>query len=124
MEGVGGGDQGREAKKFCGAFGGERTHTSGCWVSSRTNFCSAGRSRLTLHSTSSERDVLHRLFTEKRVGIYCGVDPTAPSLHVGHMLPFMVLAWGYVWGLPVTFLVSSYTFHAHPLLCHYFYDKG
>jgi hypothetical protein len=49
---------------------------------------------------------LHRVFTEKRVGLYAGVDPTAPSLHVGHMLPFMVLAWGYVWGLPVTFLVS------------------
>lgn len=38
--------------------------------------------------------------------MYAGVDPTAPSMHVGHMLPFMVLAWGYVWGLPVTFLVS------------------
>lgn len=39
--------------------------------------------------------------------MYAGVDPTAPSLHVGHMLPFMILAWGYVWGLPVTFLVSN-----------------
>lgn len=38
--------------------------------------------------------------------MYAGVDPTGPSLHVGHMLPFMILAWGYVWGLPVTFLVS------------------
>lgn len=38
--------------------------------------------------------------------MYAGVDPTAPSLHVGHMLPFMVLAWGYVWGLPVTWVVS------------------
>lgn len=48
------------------------------------------------------------MFTEKRVGIYVGIDPTAPSMHVGHMLPFMVLAWGYVWGLPVTFLVSFF----------------
>lgn len=53
-----------------------------------------------------ERELLHQLFTEKRAGIYVGIDPTAPSMHVGHMLPFMVLAWGYVWGLPVTFLVS------------------
>lgn len=53
-----------------------------------------------------DRDLLHKLFTEKRVGLYAGVDPTGPSLHVGHMLPFMILAWGYVWGLPVTFLVS------------------
>ena len=57
---------------------------------------------------SSERELLHQVFTEKRAGIYVGIDPTAPSMHVGHMLPFMVLAWGYVWGLPVTFLVSSY----------------
>ncbi|KAL2836568.1 hypothetical protein BJY01DRAFT_54766 [Aspergillus pseudoustus] len=56
-----------------------------------------------------ERDLLHRIFTEKRVGLYAGVDPTAPSLHVGHMLPFMVLAWGYVWGLPVTFLLGGST---------------
>lgn len=53
----------------------------------------------------SERELLHKVFTEKRAGIYVGIDPTAPSMHVGHMLPFMVLAWGYVWGLPVTFLV-------------------
>lgn len=57
-----------------------------------------------------ERELLHRVFTEKRVGIYVGIDPTAPSMHVGHMLPFMVLAWGYVWGLPVTFLVSHARF--------------
>lgn len=55
----------------------------------------------------SERELLHKVFTEKRAGIYVGIDPTAPSMHVGHMLPFMVLAWGYVWGLPVTFLVRS-----------------
>lgn len=60
-------------------------------------------------STARERELLHRVFTEKRAGIYAGVDPTAPSLHVGHMLPFMVLAWGYVWGLPVHFIVS----HTH-----------
>lgn len=53
-----------------------------------------------------DRDLLNRIFTERRVGMYAGVDPTGPSLHVGHMLPLMILAWGYVWGLPVTFLVS------------------
>lgn len=47
------------------------------------------------------------MFTEKRAGMYAGVDPTAPSMHVGHILPFMVLAWGYVWGLPVSFMVSD-----------------
>jgi len=56
---------------------------------------------------SRERDLLHKVFTEKRVGLYAGVDPTAPSLHIGHMLPFMVLAWAYVWGLPAVFLVGD-----------------
>jgi tyrosyl-tRNA synthetase len=56
-----------------------------------------------------DRDLLRRLFVEKRAGLYVGVDPTAPSLHVGHMLPFMVLAWAYVSGLPVTFLVGVLT---------------
>lgn len=36
--------------------------------------------------------------TEKRVGIYAGFDPTAPSLHVGHLLPLMVLFWSYIKG--------------------------
>lgn len=56
-----------------------------------------------------ERDLLHKVFTEKRAGMYAGIDPTAPSMHVGHILPFMVLAWGYVWGLPVSFMVSDQT---------------
>lgn len=64
--------------------------------------CMEGFANLSL---CSERELLHRVFTEKRAGIYVGIDPTAPSMHVGHMLPFMVLAWAYVWGLPVTFLV-------------------
>jgi len=53
----------------------------------------------------SGRDELDQLLTQKRVGVYCGVDPTAPSLHVGHMVPFMVLAWMYIHGYHSTFLV-------------------
>ncbi|PYH93554.1 tyrosyl-tRNA synthetase mitochondrial precursor [Aspergillus ellipticus CBS 707.79] len=62
-----------------------------------------------IHNTVGDRDILHRVFTERRAGLYAGVDPTAPSLHVGHMLPFMILAWGYVWGLPVTFVLGGAT---------------
>lgn len=29
----------------------------------------------------------------KRVGAYVGVDPTADSMHVGHLLPLMPLFW-------------------------------
>lgn len=53
-----------------------------------------------------DRELLEKIITEKRVGIYAGVDPTAPSLHIGHMLPFMVLAWAYVYGIRAVWLVG------------------
>ena len=51
------------------------------------------------------RDELDKLLTEKRVGIYCGVDPTAPSMHIGHLLPLMVLYWFYIKGFHACSLV-------------------
>ncbi|PWY86005.1 tyrosyl-tRNA synthetase mitochondrial precursor [Aspergillus heteromorphus CBS 117.55] len=75
----------------------------------RTHFAQHLEERGLLHDVVGERELLDRVFTEKRAGLYAGVDPTAPSLHVGHMLPFMVLAWGYVWGLPVYFLLGGAT---------------
>ncbi len=35
---------------------------------------------------------LHKLFATEKVTAYVGVDPTADSMHVGHMLPIMALA--------------------------------
>lgn len=35
---------------------------------------------------------LYKLFASERVTAYVGVDPTADSMHVGHMLPIMALA--------------------------------
>ncbi|CAG8228682.1 unnamed protein product [Penicillium olsonii] len=75
----------------------------------RQNFAQHLEARGLIHDVVGERDLLHNVLTEKRAGIYVGIDPTAPSMHVGHMLPFMVLAWGYVWGLPVTFLLGGAT---------------
>ncbi|KAF7715745.1 Tyrosine--tRNA ligase, mitochondrial [Penicillium ucsense] len=75
----------------------------------RKNFAAHLEERGLIHDVVGERELLHKVFTEKRAGIYVGIDPTAPSMHVGHMLPFMVLAWGYVWGLPVTFLLGGAT---------------
>ena len=43
----------------------------------------------------------------KRVGAYVGIDPTAPSLHVGHLLPLMSLFWMYVSGFHAVTLVSA-----------------
>ncbi|KAF3040280.1 tyrosyl-tRNA synthetase [Didymella heteroderae] len=44
------------------------------------------------------RQTLDWLLTEKRIGVYVGVDPTAPSLHVGHLLPLMAMYWMYLHG--------------------------
>ncbi|RYP24314.1 hypothetical protein DL765_000578 [Monosporascus sp. GIB2] len=38
------------------------------------------------------------LMRTKRIGAYVGIDPTAPSLHVGHLVPLMALYWMYVHG--------------------------
>lgn len=51
-----------------------------------------------VHSTAGNRDELEELMTSKRIGAYCGVDPTAPSLHIGHLLPLMVIFWLYLHG--------------------------
>ncbi|KAE8152627.1 hypothetical protein BDV25DRAFT_150766 [Aspergillus avenaceus] len=75
----------------------------------RKSFAQHLEERELLHDVVGQKELLHQIVTEKRAGLYAGVDPTAPSLHVGHMLPFMVLAWGYVWGLPVTFLLGGAT---------------
>ena len=53
------------------------------------------------------RDDLERLMTEKRIGIYCGVDPTASSMHIGHLLPLMVLYWSYIKGFHACSLVGT-----------------
>ncbi|KAH3912346.1 tyrosine--tRNA (Tyr) ligase [Parastagonospora nodorum] len=47
---------------------------------------------------AGERKTLDWVLTEKPIGAYVGVDPTAPSLHVGHLLPFMALFWMYLHG--------------------------
>ncbi len=42
----------------------------------------------------------------KRVGAYVGIDPTAASLHVGHLVPLMALFWLYINGCHTVSLVS------------------
>ena len=34
---------------------------------------------------------LEKTLNEKQISLYCGVDPTADSMHIGHLLPFLVL---------------------------------
>jgi tyrosyl-tRNA synthetase len=44
-----------------------------------------------LIALSTDEDALRAHLAEGPVTYYCGFDPTAPSLHVGHLLQFMVL---------------------------------
>lgn len=45
----------------------------------------------------------------KRIGAYVGIDPTAPSLHVGHLIPLMALFWMYVHGFHTVTLLGGAT---------------
>ncbi|KAI1207056.1 uncharacterized protein F4807DRAFT_436892 [Annulohypoxylon truncatum] len=52
---------------------------------------------------------LKELMRDKRIGAYVGIDPTAPSLHVGHLLPLMALFWMYINGYRAISLVGGAT---------------
>jgi tyrosyl-tRNA synthetase len=54
--------------------------------------------------------------TERPIGAYVGIDPTGPSLHVGHLLPLMVLLWLYIHGYPAITLVRQSFFCSETML--------
>ncbi|WP_442604424.1 tyrosine--tRNA ligase [Paenibacillus sp. KN14-4R] len=39
----------------------------------------------------TDTEGLHKLTSEKSISLYCGVDPTGDSMHIGHLIPFMML---------------------------------
>ena len=43
------------------------------------------------------------------MGAYVGVDPTADSMHIGHLLPFMPLFWLWFHGHPAITLLGGAT---------------
>lgn len=62
-----------------------------------------------VNQIAGTRDELNHLLTWKRVGAYVGVDPTAPSMHVGHIIPLMALFWMYLHGFHTVTLVGGGT---------------
>ena len=66
-----------------------------------------GPFELSLTDLLSDRDDLDMLMTKKRIGAYVGVDPTASSLHLGHLLPLMALYWMYIHGYQAVTLVRN-----------------
>ncbi|WP_026263974.1 tyrosine--tRNA ligase [Paenibacillus terrigena] len=39
----------------------------------------------------TDAEGLRQLTNEKSISLYCGVDPTGDSMHIGHLIPFMML---------------------------------
>lgn len=60
-----------------------------------------------VHAVAGEEKALDRLMIDKRIGAYVGIDPTAASLHVGHLLPLMALFWMHIHGFHTVSLVCA-----------------
>lgn len=39
----------------------------------------------------TDAEGLRELVEEKEISLYCGVDPTGDSMHIGHLIPFMMM---------------------------------
>ncbi|KAF2148678.1 hypothetical protein K461DRAFT_246732 [Myriangium duriaei CBS 260.36] len=62
-----------------------------------------------IKAIAGDRTQLIQRLTSQRIAAYSGIDPTAPSLHVGHLIPLNVLFWLYACGHTVTSLVGDTT---------------
>ncbi|KAK1825691.1 tRNA synthetases class I-domain-containing protein [Podospora conica] len=58
---------------------------------------------------AGNRDTVRELMRIRRIGAYAGVDPTAPSLHVGHLVPLMGIFWMYLHGYRAFSLLGGST---------------
>ncbi|KAI1105784.1 hypothetical protein F4804DRAFT_111749 [Jackrogersella minutella] len=59
--------------------------------------------------TAGTDDQIRELMRLKRIGAYVGIDPTASSLHVGHLVPLMALFWMYIHGFRAMTVVGGAT---------------
>lgn len=39
----------------------------------------------------TDEEGLQKLVDKKSIALYCGIDPTGDSMHIGHLIPFMIL---------------------------------
>ncbi|CZR55816.1 related to tyrosine--trna ligase precursor, mitochondrial (cyt-18) [Phialocephala subalpina] len=62
-----------------------------------------------VQTVTGKRADVDRMMTNRRLGAYVGIDPTAPSIHVGHMIPLMSLFWMYVNGYHTVSLLGGAT---------------
>jgi len=52
---------------------------------------------------------LEKILLHEKITLYAGIDPSAPSLHVGHLLPLMVLLHFYLHGHKSIALIGNST---------------
>ncbi|OGY28568.1 MAG: tyrosine--tRNA ligase [Candidatus Woykebacteria bacterium RIFCSPHIGHO2_12_FULL_43_10] len=57
----------------------------------------------------SEEELRKVLDTDKKITLYCGYDPTAPDLHLGHAITLLKLADFQKLGHKVIFLIGDFT---------------
>ncbi|MDP2628418.1 MAG: tyrosine--tRNA ligase [Nanoarchaeota archaeon] len=57
----------------------------------------------------SKEDFAKALTSGKRLKIYAGIDPTAPTLHIGHMIGLLKLCTLQKWGHEIILLVGDFT---------------
>ena len=43
-----------------------------------------------INQQTDEKGLLE-LITDKQIGLYCGIDATGSSMHICHLIPFMIL---------------------------------
>jgi tyrosyl-tRNA synthetase len=58
---------------------------------------------------AGDRNALEKLLNTQKTAAYSGIDPTAPSLHLGHLLPIMVLFWMYIHGHKAVSIIGGAT---------------
>ena len=58
----------------------------------RSEFLKIMQERGFLHQCT-DVEGLDKLLSAGKVTAYCGVDPTGESLHVGHMIPYLMMRW-------------------------------
>ncbi|KAH8899261.1 tyrosyl-tRNA synthetase [Thozetella sp. PMI_491] len=62
-----------------------------------------------IKDVAGDYDTIRELMRRKRIGAYVGIDPTADSMHIGHLLPLMPLFWMYMHGYTTISLVGGST---------------
>ncbi|KAJ2893660.1 tyrosyl-tRNA synthetase [Zalerion maritima] len=65
--------------------------------------------RKLISDVTGSREQMRKLFNLKRVAAYTGVDPTADSLHLGHLIAFMPTFQMYLHGYPAFTVLGGAT---------------